>query len=75
MPGQKKEYEAGMKIIYDPESKRVIVNFRGRVQVLPGIYDSESAALNDGEQHCRHLGWQPRHGNDVRPRVQSPWHR
>ncbi len=30
----KPEYETGMKVVYDPHSKRVVVSFRGRITVL-----------------------------------------
>ncbi len=57
--GQRSEYEAGMKVVYDGPSQRVIVNFRGRVIVVPGSYGDEHAGRLAGEQHCRQLGWVP----------------
>lgn len=44
-----KGYETGSKITYEPRSKTVIVNFRGRVTALPGPFDTESAAMNTAE--------------------------
>lgn len=61
MPGDKKDpaYETGMKVVYDAPSQRVIVNFRGRVIVVPGTYADERAGRLAGERHCRELGWVP----------------
>lgn len=61
MPSETKhpDYEAGMKVIYDGPSRRVILNFRGRVIVLPETYEDERAGRIAGEQHCRKLGWIP----------------
>ena len=53
------EYEAGMRVIYDAQSQRVIVNFRGRVVVVPGSYEDEHTGKLAGEAHCRTLGWAP----------------
>ena len=47
--GQRSEYEAGMKVVYDGPSQRVIVNFRGRVIVVPGSYGDEHAGRLAGE--------------------------
>lgn len=55
----KRTYEPGMKVSYDPTSKRVIVAFRGRITVLPGTYESETLAVEGAEAHCRLLGWKP----------------
>ena len=52
-------YEFGMKVTYEPRSQTVIVAFRGRIQVLPGRYASESEGLSAGESFCRVQGWQP----------------
>jgi len=49
-----------MKVTYDAVSKRVIVAFRGRITVLPDIYDSEAQGSAAGEIYCRNLGWNPR---------------
>lgn len=73
MAQQKSEYEAGMKVVYDPQSRRVIVNFRGRVHVLPDAYDSELDAVAAGERHCLNLGWHREDGEGRRSRVRSPW--
>jgi hypothetical protein len=54
-----KGYEAGMKVTYEPRSRTVIVAFRGRLQVLPGRYESESEGLSAGESFCRLQGWHP----------------
>lgn len=70
---QKPEYEAGMKVVYDSQSRRVIVNFRGRVHVLPDTYDNERDAVSAGERHCTHLGWNREDGAGHRNRVHSPW--
>ena len=55
----KSTYETGMKVTYDPTSKRVVVAFRGRIIVLPGTYDSASTGISAGESRCRELGWNP----------------
>lgn len=54
-----KTYEPGMKIKYDPRSKRVVVAFRGRITVLPGEHDTEALGIAAGEAHCRTHGWDP----------------
>lgn len=54
-----KDYENGMKISYEPRSQTVIVSFRGRLQVLPGRYASESEGVSAGESFCRVRGWRP----------------
>lgn len=55
----KRSYEPGMKISYDPSSKRVVVAFRGRITVLPDTFDSEALGTEAGEFHCRSHGWSP----------------
>jgi hypothetical protein len=55
-------YENGMQVTYEPRSQTVIVAFRGRLQVLPGRYVSESDGLAAGESFCRLQGWHPRKG-------------
>ena len=52
-------YETGMKVRYEPRSQTVIVNFRGRATILPGVFDNERDAVDAGEAHCRHHGWRP----------------
>ena len=54
-----KGYETGMKVTFEPRSKAVIVNFRGRVTMLPETYASEAEALLAGEAFCRRNGWRP----------------
>lgn len=53
----KSSYEPGMKISYDPGTKRVVVAFRGRITVLPDTQETEAAAITAGERHCQKLGW------------------
>lgn len=55
----KSSYEPGMKISYDPGTKRVVVAFRGRITVLPDTAETEAAAIAAGERHCHNLGWAP----------------
>lgn len=70
---QKHAYEAGMRVVYDPQSRKVIVNFRGRVQVLPDFYDGEAEAVAAGELHCRHLGWRPEEYRGRQGNLHSAW--
>jgi len=55
----KNVYEPGMKITYDPVSRRVVVSFRGRITVLPVFCRTEAEAIVAGEAHCRTQGWVP----------------
>jgi len=55
----KRAYEPGMKVTYDPSSKRVIVAFRGRITVLQEAFETEAQGVAGGELHCRALGWTP----------------
>lgn len=55
----KTDYETGMKMLYDPISRRMVVSFRGRLTVLPSTYDDEAEAIEAGELHCREQGWAP----------------
>lgn len=55
----KRSYEPGMKVSYDPASKRVVVAFRGKITVLPGTFETEIEGTEAGEVHCRLHGWQP----------------
>ena len=55
----KSNYEPGMKISYYATSRRLVIAFRGRITVLPEIYEHEDAAIKAGEAHCRQLGWNP----------------
>lgn len=66
-------YEPGMKITYDPSSQRVVVIFRGRITVLPDLYETESAALKAGESHCRRLGWAPPRNGERGKSLRSAW--
>jgi hypothetical protein len=68
----KSNYEPGMKVTYDPVSKRVVISFRGRITVLPEDCASEPEAIMAGEQHCRKLGWSPEKGA-IRRSVRSLW--
>jgi hypothetical protein len=52
-------YEPGMKITYEPRSKRVVVAFRGRITILPESCETELQAVAAGESHCRRAGWNP----------------
>jgi hypothetical protein len=52
-------YEPGMKVTYAPHTRTVVVNFRGRVTVLPGTYDTEGEGVRAGEGFCRQQGWRP----------------
>ena len=52
-----KNYETGMRITFDPRAKSVAVAFRGRVTVLAGPFDSETAAVAAGEAFCVKQGW------------------
>ena len=69
----KNTYEIGMKINYDPVSKRAVVAFRGRITVLPIAYETESEAFAAGESHCRSLGWAPAPRKDVQRGFRSLW--
>ena len=64
-----------MKVVYDAQSKPVIVNLRGRVQVLPETFDSEAAAVLAGEQFCLSHGWRPPAPDDQTALIRSPWGR
>jgi hypothetical protein len=64
------DYETGMKVTYEPRSQTVIVAFRGRLQVLPGRYPSESEGLTAGESFCRVRGWRPERQT---PSLRSAW--
>ncbi len=75
MSQTRSEYETGMNVVYEPQSRRVVVNFRGRVQVLPDSYDSEYEAVTAGELHCRDLGWRPHDGKGHQSQLHSPWGR
>jgi hypothetical protein len=55
----KRTYEPGMKVSYDPVSKRVVVAFRGRITVLAQDYETEAEGTKAGELHCRTHGWSP----------------
>ena len=58
-PALKRLYEAGMRITFEPRSGSVVVRFRGRVTVLPGVFGSEDQAVDAGETFCRQHGWRP----------------
>ncbi len=55
----KPTYEPGMKVTYEPRSKRVVVAFRGRITVLPDPCETEAQAVAAGEAYCRRAGWNP----------------
>jgi len=67
----KPSYEPGMKINYDPVSKRVVVAFRGRIVVLPDSYESEPAGIAAGETYCHRQGWKPRDKKDKKHKFRS----
>jgi hypothetical protein len=52
-----KQYEPGMRITFDPATKRARVAFRGRLIELPGSFDTELDAVRAGEEHCKRNGW------------------
>ena len=53
-------YEAGMRISYDADSRRVRLTFRGRIIDLPARCTSEAEAIRAGEAYCWYHGWRPR---------------
>ena len=55
-----KVYEPGMRITFDPGAKTALVAFRGRLTTLPGRYADQNAAVQAGEDYCRHRGWADR---------------
>lgn len=59
-----KNYEPGMRIVYDPARNAVTVFFRGKVRQLEGAYYSEEEARAAAESVCRRLGWK---GADAPP--------
>jgi hypothetical protein len=65
----KPEYESGMKIAYDDTSKRVVVAFRGRINVLPEACATHDEGVAAGERFCRNHGWIP----DKAKAVRRPW--
>jgi hypothetical protein len=66
-------YEPGMKVNYDPNSKRVIVAFRGRIIVLPDLAETEAAGIAAGESYCRVHGWSPAERKSGTRSLRSPW--
>ncbi len=54
-----KNYEPGMRIIYDQQRKTANVTFRGRLKALDGTFLSEASARAAGEAYCHSLGWNP----------------
>lgn len=62
-----------MKVTYDPQTKRVIVAFRGRIVVLPDMADSEAAAAKAGEAYCRAHGWTPSERKKAGHTMRSAW--
>ena len=66
-------YEMGMKVFYDPLSLRVVVSFRGRITVLPEVFEAEADAIAAAEQHCRGQGWNPTSANTERATVRCAW--
>lgn len=69
----KRGYEPGMKITYDPKSKRVVVAFRGRITVLPDLFENEELAIAGGEHHCRLLGWNAQDKETSKRKLRSLW--
>jgi hypothetical protein len=67
-------YEPGMKVMFEVRSGTAIVNFRGRMTVLPGPFAAESEAIAAGEAFCRAQGWRPAPARPV-PQVtlRSAW--
>lgn len=59
MKAVKPSYEHGMKITYDPGTKRVVLAFRGRITVLPDVYETEALGAAAAELYCRSHGWKP----------------
>jgi hypothetical protein len=65
-----KNYETGMKVVFDEKSKAVSVTFRGRRHELKGPFESECEGIKAGQNHCRKLGWDcsspdPRTGRSI----------
>lgn len=52
-------YEQGMQIKYNPETKQVMVTFRGERIILPENYESSETASIAAEKYCRRQGWNP----------------
>lgn len=52
-------YEQGMQIKYNPETKQVMVTFRGERIILPENYESSETASMAAEKYCRRQGWNP----------------
>ena len=52
-------YEDGMQLIWDAMAKRLTVIFRGRVFLLPDVFNSQKDGIMAGEAHCKTLGWIP----------------
>ncbi len=69
----KPDYEAGMKMLYDALSRRMVVSFRGRLTVLPDAYDNEAEALKAGERHCREHGWAPQKDKRAPVALRRAW--
>lgn len=65
-------YETGMKVTYDPHTRRVVIAFRGRIVVLPELFDSEADGIAEGETYCRRHGWMPAEASRAR-KLHSAW--
>jgi hypothetical protein len=52
-----KNYETGMRVVYDEKSKTVAIVFRGRRHELEGPFATASEGTKAGEDYCRRLGW------------------
>ena len=59
------KYEPEMNIIFDVLQKTVLVQFRGKIVMLPGPFSSYRQAVGAGEAYCRRMGWCP--DNDAAP--------
>lgn len=66
-------YETGMKVTYDKLSRRVVIAFRGRITVLPGLFDNETAGIAEGEAYCRRHGWSPLEPVRTHRQLRSAW--
>jgi hypothetical protein len=56
MCGGSVPYERDMKIIHDPITKSVLIDFRGTVTVL-GPFLDKVTAIKAAEDFCRGKGW------------------
>lgn len=54
-----RNYEPGMRIVYDPVRGIVTVSFRGKLRVLQDTYGCEDDGRDAAEAYCRRMGWNP----------------